>query len=291
MSKLILIISLILTGSLWSWNLNPLFFKANPKVEPITHCFSDASDMKVFLDVPGFADLHPAPIPFDFTPQGEMINFPTADGNQGSGYFLPAKNKSNLWLFVYQEWWGLNDNIKQEAEKFHKDLREEVNVLALDMYDGKVANNPTDAAQYMRGTEESRLENIVKGASSFAGNQAQIANVGWCFGGSWSLKSALLLGNKNIGSVIYYGMPERNVEKLKTLNSDVLGLFATEQNINRTVIEEFAKNMKEAGKTLNYTIFSGPHGFANPSNPNHNPEQTEQAYAMAIGYLRNKFNQ
>lgn len=122
-----------------------------------------------------------------------------------------------------------------------------------------------------------------------AGTNAKIANVGWCFGGSWSLKSALLTGNQNIGSVIYYGMPVRDVEKLKTLNSDVLGLFATEEHISKAVIEEFAASMKTAGKELTYKIFPAAHGFSNPSNPKYDPEASKEAYEMAITYLKSKF--
>jgi len=69
----------------------------------------------------------------------------------------------------------------------------------------------------------------------------------------------LIEGAQNIGVVMYYGMPVRDVEKLKTLNSDVLGLFATEQYISKEIIEDFAAKMKEAGKKLDYKIFEGVH--------------------------------
>jgi carboxymethylenebutenolidase len=157
------------------------------------------------------------------------------------------------------------------------------------MYDGKVTSNPQEAGGFMRGVDEKRLENIVLGAKNFAGTDAEIANVGWCFGGAWSLKSALLLGKQNVGSIIYYGMPVRDVNQLKTLNSDVLGLFATEEYISKAVVEEFATAMNEAGKDLDYKIFDAVHGFANPSNPRHDKEATKEAYGMALSYLQGKF--
>jgi carboxymethylenebutenolidase len=257
--------------------------------EPITLCTTGPEEMKAFLDDPAFAAFHPEPEPFDFDAKGEMVNFPASDGKNASGYLLRASSPSDKWLFVFQEWWGLNDNIKSEAEKFHADLAGKVNVLALDMYDGGVATTAQDAMGLMRGTDEGRLTNIVKAAQSYAGESAKIANVGWCFGGSWSLKSALLLGNQNVGAVIYYGMPVRDVEQLKLLSSDVLGLFATEQNISKAVIEEFATAMDQAGKKLDYKIYDAVHGFANPSNAKHDPEATKEAYAKAINYLKGKF--
>lgn len=66
-----------------------------------------------------------------------MITFKTPDGQQANAYFLKAKTETNNWIFVFQEWWGLNDYIKRESEKLYNDMGN-VNVLAFDMYDGKV---------------------------------------------------------------------------------------------------------------------------------------------------------
>lgn len=261
----------------------------NDPFSEITVCHSYNDDMAQFVNAPGFAAFHPAPVAFDFQEKGAMTTFPTPDGQQGSGYVIKATAPTDQWLFVYQEWWGLNNHIKHQADVFYEDLGGKVNVIALDMYDGKVTSNPQEAGQLMQSVKEARLENIVAGARQLAGAKAKIANVGWCFGGSWSLKSALLNGQQNLGSVIYYGMPVRDVEKLKTLNSDVLGLFATEQYISEAIIKEFAANMETAGKKLTYKIFPAVHGFSNPSNPKYDEAASKEAYGMAIAYLKEKF--
>lgn len=254
----------------------------------ITICHS-ANSMADFVDDPTFVALHPVPKTINYEGKGSMISLPSADGQNTTAYFLKAKKKSNKWLFVYQEWWGLNAYIRQEADKFYTDLGENVNVIALDMYDGKVTTNPKEAGEFMRAVQEDRLENIVKATMNFAGKKAKIANVGWCFGGSWSLKSAILGGKQTVGSVMYYGMPVKDIEKLKTLNCDVLGLFATEKHISKEIIEEFATNMKVADKKLTYKIFDGVHGFANPSNPKYDEKLTTEAHNMALAYLKKKF--
>jgi carboxymethylenebutenolidase len=288
MIKSVLSLILFLTGLLF-WNTpSPELSKADP-FAGITLCHSYNDDMAQFVNAPGFAAFHPSPIPFDFQGKGEMTTFATPDGQKASGYLIKATVPSSQWLFVYQEWWGLNDQIKHQADIFYEDLGGRVNVIALDMYDGKVTANPQEAGQLMQGVKEARLENIVTGARQLAGANAKIANVGWCFGGSWSIKSALLNGQQNIGSVIYYGMPVRDVEKLKTLNSDVLGLFATEQYISEAVIKEFATNMETAGKKLTYKIFPAVHGFSNPSNPKYDEAASKEAYGMALAYLKEKF--
>ena len=47
---------------------------------------------------------------------GEWQEFPTEDGKKGRGYLVKAKSESNKYLFIFHEWWGLNDNILREAE-------------------------------------------------------------------------------------------------------------------------------------------------------------------------------
>jgi carboxymethylenebutenolidase len=249
-----------------------------------------ADNMNAFASDPAFQALHLSPLSIRYQARGEMVRFRTPDGADAGGYLVKAGKKSDKWLFVYQEWWGLNDHIRKEADRFYQDLGGNVNVIALDMYDGKSTTDPREAGQIMQSVKEERLQNIVKGAVELAGRKARIASVGWCFGGGWSLKSALIEGSQAVGCVMYYGMPVRDAEKLKTLNTDVLGLFATEQYISREVIEEFAAKMKEADKKLEYRIFSGVHGFANPSNPKYDPALAAEAYGMALAYLKKRLS-
>ncbi|MCP9769639.1 dienelactone hydrolase [Lacihabitans sp. LS3-19] len=254
----------------------------------ICHTFLP-DDMRQFALDPEFQALHASPLPLDYDGIGKKITFKTSDGTDAKGYFIKAKKKSNKWLFVYQEWWGLNEYIERQSDTFYKDLGENVNVLAVDMYDGKSSSNPQEAGKLMSETKDARLVNIVNGAFAFAGPKAKVANVGWCFGGSWSLRSAILGGKNTIGSVMYYGMPVSDIDELKKLNSDVLGLFATETRISKEVIEQFDANMNTAGKKLTYKIFSGVHGFANPSNPKFDEENAKVAYGMALDYLKSKY--
>lgn len=246
--------------------------------------------MAVFANDKDFQRAHAEPLPFAFRSSiGQDIVFPTPDGQTARAFIIRSAKKSNKWLFVFQEWWGLNDYIRKQSETFYNDLGD-VNVLALDMYDGKVASTREDAAKYMGDAKEERLQSIMEGASAFAGKKAKIASVGWCFGGGLSLKSALVSGKKAVGCVMYYGMPVDDVKELKKLKCDVLGIFATKEKwITPEVVAAFEKNMKSAHKKLTVHRYDAEHGFANPSNPNFDKKSGEDAYTKAIAYLKKRF--
>ncbi|GHM99796.1 carboxymethylenebutenolidase [Cytophagales bacterium WSM2-2] len=216
---------------------------------------------------------------------GKMITFKT-DGADANGYLLEAKSKTNNWVFVFQEWWGLNDNIKREAENLYNDLGN-VNVLAVDMYDGKIATTREDAGKYMQEFKKERGSSIFSGAINYAGKDAKIATIGWCFGGGVSMQAALAAGKQAVACIIYYGMPEENLDRLKGLNCDVLDIFASkDQWINKDVTEKFQKNMTAAGKKLTVKTYDADHAFANPSNPGHNKEATADAYKNSVDFLK-----
>jgi carboxymethylenebutenolidase len=198
---------------------------------------------------------------------GKMIQFSCSDGKSANGYLIMATKKTNNWIFVFQEWWGLNDNIKRQSEDLYKDLGN-VNVLALDLYDGNIATDREQAAKYMQEFKQERGDMIIKGALSYVGKNAKVGTVGWCFGGGQSLLASLLAGKQATACVIYYGMPVEDVAALKTLNTDVLGIFASREKwITPEVVQKFESNMKAAGKKVIVKNYDAEHGFANPSNP------------------------
>jgi carboxymethylenebutenolidase len=210
-----------------------------------------------------FETTHESPLAFNYEAKsGKFISFPTKDSLEGKGFFVKADSETNNYLFVIHEWWGLNDYIERESEKLQTELG--VNVLALDLYDGKVATTAEQAGKLMQSVSEERAKAIINGAIQYVGAKAKIGTVGWCFGGGWSMQTSLLAKKQAVGCVIYYGMPEKDSSKLAALNCDVLGIFGTKDKwISPVVVQEFEKNMKKANKTLTVKNYDADHAFAN----------------------------
>ncbi|MDL5047700.1 dienelactone hydrolase family protein [Oscillatoria amoena NRMC-F 0135] len=256
----------------------------------ITVCHTPATEkFALFASNKKFNMAHADPLPYTHQSQnGKMITFKTASGPDANAYYLEAKSKTNNWVFVFQEWWGLNDHIKREAEQLYHALGN-VNVLALDMYDGKITDKREEAGKLMGEFKQDRGTAIVQGAMAYAGKDAKIGTVGWCFGGGQSLQAALTAGKQAVACVMYYGMPEENVDRLKTLNCDVLNIWPTQdQWINKGVMDKFETNMKAAGKNLTIKSYEADHAFANPSNPKHNKEFTGDAFKNTVEFFKTR---
>ncbi len=260
--------------------------------DDITICgLADAENTELFAslaDDPVFRAKHDLVSYTHENAKGEEITFDTSDGQQGSAYYLAAKGNSNQYLLVIHEWWGLNDHIKREAERLHKDL-DNVHVMALDIYDGKVATSRELAQQYMQSVTTDRAKAIIDGAIQHAGDNAEIATIGWCFGGGWSLRATILADEQAIGCVMYYGMPVQNMEEIKEIETDVLGIFAEYDGyITPKVVKEFEQQMKEADKDIEVHMYEADHGFANPSGSRYDEDAAKDAYDKTLAFLKER---
>ncbi len=139
----------------------------------------------------------------------------------------------------------------------------------------------------MQSVETERAQAIINGAITYAGDEAQIATIGWCFGGGWSLQATILADDQAAGCVMYYGMPVQEAEQIAAIEADVLGIFASQDgHITPEVVNNFEQQMQEANKTIDVHMYDAGHGFANPSNPKYDDEATADAYDKTLAFLK-----
>lgn len=244
------------------------------------------ADMAQFSEDEDFKDAHEKPDSIEFSGKGQMLEFATTDGSTGKAYMVAPGRLTEKVIFVIHEWWGLNNHIKQEAEKLAESI-DNVTVLALDLYDGKVTDNPNDAGKFMQSVKPERAEAIIRGAMGQVGSNAKIATIGWCFGGGWSLKASILAGSQGAGCVMYYGMPVQKAEELAPLRADVLGIFAKNDGwITPEVANNFEALAKSSNKNVTIHQFDAAHAFANPSNPDYDEKAAKKADALALAFLK-----
>ena len=262
---------------------------------PQSNVYNAQTAMQVFASDPQFVKQHLDPLPFKGElAGGQMISFACPDGKNASAYVVLHGKDSSKILLMFHEWWGLNDYIKQEAERMSKELG--VMVVAVDLYDGQVASVAEEASKLIRGLKPERAMAIIGGAYSHFPAESHYATIGWCMGGTWSMQAALNPAQLSkddkriIGCVLYYGMPETDQAKLERLHCPVLGVFGTQdQNITPTVVADFQTAMKTAKKKVTVHNYNAAHGFANPSNPKYDNVATEDAMKHTIEFLKKRF--
>ena len=252
-------------------------------------CCSTEKDVSFtsFSEQKEFRDVHQVPEAFVLKDaKGKMITFNTKDEKPANGYLVKSDKPTNKYIFVFHEWWGLNDYVKKEADELQKKLGN-VNILAIDLYDGNVAANRKDAAKYMQAVNQQRAINIISGAMDYVGKDVRVGTLGWCFGGGWSLQASIMLGKQGKACVMYYGIIENTPETFKNLDAPVLGVFAEKDAwVNPEVYGNLEKNLKAAGKKVTVKSFNADHAFANPSNTSFDEKATKEAKDLTLKFFK-----
>ncbi|HEY3245960.1 MAG TPA: dienelactone hydrolase family protein [Phycisphaerae bacterium] len=203
-------------------------------------------------------------------PLGEMRKIEVR-GNTYDWYVAEGRGdaKQKPGLIVIQEWWGLNDWIKGNADHFAK---LGYTAVAVDLYHGKVASDPDLAHELMRGLpEDQALTDLRAAVTSLWENpnidRVRIGCIGWCMGGGYALKIAVA-DPRVTACVMCYGAPITDAEQLKSLNASLLGIFGQEdRGISVESVEKFKAALKKAGIKHSIHVFPEVgHAFMNPNN-------------------------
>ena len=207
-----------------------------------------------------------------------------------------SANNNNTFpaVVMIHEWWGLNENIKNMAETLAK---EGYVVLAVDLYNGQVANTTESAQNLVSKSRENPSESInnlqhaVRYLASLENvNSSKIASLGWCFGGGQSLQLALNTEPEYplAATVIYYGNLVSDQESISKIKWPVLGIFGDQdQSISVQSVKQFEDALNANGITNEIYIYKGVgHAFANPSGDNYAPQETQDAWEKTVSFLK-----
>jgi carboxymethylenebutenolidase len=180
----------------------------------------------------------------------------------------PSGTSAAQAVIVVQEWWGLNDHIRDVARRL---AREGYVAIAPDLYSRqghKVANDPNTAAQLMGGLKKPDGIDDLKTTIEWLRNQkrtrtSKIGVIGFCMGGSYAL--LLPCESKEISAAApFYGeIPPKS--KIRDLACPVFYAYGTNDGwIQRSDVDRLAGEMKEFSKSGEVKIYPGcSHGFFN----------------------------
>jgi carboxymethylenebutenolidase len=178
-----------------------------------------------------------------------------------SGHQHPA-------VIVLQEWWGLDEHIKDVARRL---AAEQYFTVAPDLYSrqgSKVTNDPNLAGELMSGLKQS--DGIDDLLSTIGWLKAQsnvrashIGVIGFCMGGSYAMALPCVSRDIKAAAPFYGEIPPD--EKLQNLNCPLFYAYGENDGwIQRKDVDRLASALSRFNKTGEVRVYSGcSHGFFN----------------------------
>ena len=198
-----------------------------------------------------------------------MVSYKSGNDTVHAYLAVPKGEGPFPGLIVIHEWWGLTEWIKNNADSFADNGYA---ALAIDLYRGKSASSPQEAAELSGSVPVERAITDLKAAYNYLQNipgidKEKIGSIGWCMGGGYSLQAAL--NNPALDAcIIAYGRLTNDVNEVKKINCPVLGIFAeNDPNITPAKVHDFENLLNDEGKENHIIIYPNvSHAFMNPGN-------------------------
>ncbi len=200
------------------------------------------------------------------------VNFPGKACTINAHVAEPPDGASKGAVIVVQEWWGLNDHVRDVANRF---AREGYVAIAPDLYSRqghKVAKDPNTAAQLMGGLEKKDGIEDLKTTIAWMRSQkrtsaSKIGVIGFCMGGSYAL--LLPCESKDIAAAApFYGeIPPDS--KVRDLGCPIFYAYGENDGwIQRSDVDRLARDLKQFDKRGEVKTYPGcSHGFFNDTRP------------------------
>jgi len=195
----------------------------------------------------------------------------TTNGESAQGFLAhPQGDGPFPGVIVVQEWWGLEDHIKDVAQRF---AAEGFAAFAPDLYHGEVAAEPDQAQKLMMALDMNRAAKELIAAAEHLSGQPIIAGrgigaTGFCMGGGLAL--TLACNSPHIKAAApFYGINPMPVDKVKDLNGPVLAIYAENDDFaGDSVRNDLEAALKLHGKQFEIKTYPGTHhAFFNDTRP------------------------
>lgn len=220
----------------------------------------------------------------------EMVTYPDRDGEELTGYLAvpePSAGRPLPGIIVLQEWWGLNDHIKDVTRRF---AGAGYVALAPDLYKGAVATEPDEARKLVMELDMAEAVAEIGQAIEYLLSQESVSGekagiVGFCMGGRLVLASATMLDT--IGAAVPFYGSALTPEEAATVKAPVQGHYGTEdRGIPVDSVETMQAALEGAGITNEFYFYEGaPHAFFNDTSASYRPEAAAAAWERALAWF------
>lgn len=215
----------------------------------------------------------------------ETLNLTTTFGAT-TAYVARPHEEISAAILLIQEWWGINDHIRDLAGRYAK---EGYLCVAPDLYRGRVAKDAQEASAMMHALAiEDGMETIRK---ALAGTKEtyrvdKFGITGYCMGGTFALRAACELDDLAASAPFYGDIPEADVlAKLK-----VPTLFIAGRRDN-WITPEKVNGLQAAAHQYDLPVevvsYDADHAFFNDTRPEaYNAAAANDAWQRVLAHFR-----
>lgn len=219
--------------------------------------------------------------------RSESLSFDTANG-PGMAYVSLPDDPSGKAVIVVQEYWGLNDHIKDIANRY---ANEGFVAIAPDLYRGKIAKDSGEASQMMRALSIDDGVDTIKNAidaAALAHDLSHFGITGYCMGGTYALRSACELEGLSAAAPFYGDLPDDDV--LQKLTTPTIFISATQDAwINPEKVAHLEDMTERFELPVRSVKYEADHAFFNDTRPDvYNETAARDAWALVVGFFNDK---
>ncbi len=224
-----------------------------------------------------------------------MVQYP-GDGVTVRAYLVGQQGKvKRPAIIVVQEWWGLNDHIKDVGRRF---AQEGYVAIVPDLY-SRLGNpvvpnsNPDQAGKLMSALkQEDGLKDLQATIAYLKTvpevDAGRIGVTGFCMGGSYALMLPCVSPDIK-AAVPFYGQVPSPDTPLQQLAGPVLYIYGEEDGwITKADVQRLANALTKYNKPGEVKTYPGaPHAFFNDTRKDvYKPAEAKDAWARAVAFFK-----
>lgn len=241
----------------------------------------------------------------------KTVSIAFGDSRFEAYHSYPDGEGNHPGLILIEEIWGVNDHIKNMADRFAKEgfsvlapelLPEGVleivapPELQIDLFDPEKRNEvqpklraamaPIMAPEF--GAQAvSKLKECVSYLLHDEGINGSVSVLGFCFGGTYSY--ALAAADSRVKCAVpFYGHAPQPYEKMQGIACPVFAFYGKKDEMLVAQLPEVTEKMKEYGKNFESVVYpDAGHAFMNDTNPRaYNAFAAKDAWGKALEFLK-----
>jgi carboxymethylenebutenolidase len=204
--------------------------------------------------------------------------------SKGEGEVFGNNEGKRPGIVLIQEWWGLNDHIRDVAQRYAK---EGFLVLAIDLFHGKTTKDAGEANKLMGELDWEKAVAEIRGAvhtlRSHPSCTGKVGVTGFCMGGGLTFAAATSVEGIS-AAVPFYGLPPPKYQTWAKVKVPVLAHFAKKDGwVKPSIGEEIKKQVS----TMEMYVYDEDHAFFNDTRPEvHGKESSKLAWERTIAFLK-----